>query len=391
MANEVTAFIPELRSARVQKLRERMLVSKAICSFEEQAGLTFWDRIHRPVWPDFVVNTYVRNVDVTLQDVIAEDEYLDIDRSKEVSFYIDLLDSKQSKYDIEMEAVKKATYQIKNEMDAYIFSLTIGATYSSDAEDAGWTAGVPYTPVPATVVQFIENSKAKLRSADVEDDREWYYVVTPKMIGAIAQTFIASGFNNADSVLKNGFKGDAFGLKIYESTNLLHTQVFTAATLANTNTLVVAGVTFTFLTTLGTTAGNVALGATDTTAVAAVAALINTPQTTTATGVALSAANIVLLKKAGITATAAAGVLTLSGRGSFTGVGTVTTFPTGTLVAHTEMGRMGATDMVVQMNPMVQKNKDPKKTGYNWIIVDLYGAKKFQEGKDRTLDAKILG
>jgi len=84
-----------------------------------------------------VVNTYVRNVDVTLQDVIAEDEYLDIDRSKEVSFYIDLLDSKQSKYDIEMEAVKKATYQIKNEMDAYIFSLTIGATYSSDAEDAG--------------------------------------------------------------------------------------------------------------------------------------------------------------------------------------------------------------------------------------------------------------
>lgn len=42
---------------------------------------------------------------------------MDINRSKEVSFYIDKLDAKQSKYDVEMESVRRATYQIKNEMD----------------------------------------------------------------------------------------------------------------------------------------------------------------------------------------------------------------------------------------------------------------------------------
>jgi hypothetical protein len=54
------------------------------------------------------------------------------------------------------------------------------------------------------------------------------------------------------------------------------------------------------------------------------------------------------------------------------------------------MGRMGSTDLVVQMNPEVQKNKDPKKSGYNWLIIDLYGRKKFQEGKDRTADLRIV-
>jgi hypothetical protein len=37
MVNDMSNFIPELRSARIQKLREKMLVSSAVSSFEEQA------------------------------------------------------------------------------------------------------------------------------------------------------------------------------------------------------------------------------------------------------------------------------------------------------------------------------------------------------------------
>jgi hypothetical protein len=62
----------------------------------------------------------------------------------------------------------------------------------------------------------------------------------------------------------------------------------------------------------------------------------------------------------------------------------------GTLTANCEIGRMGSTDLVVQMNPEVQKNKDPKKSGYNWLIIDLYGSKKFTEGQNRSLNAKIV-
>lgn len=69
MSNDISNFIPELWSARVQKLREKMLIAAKIANFEEQAGLSFGDRVHRPTAPDFVVNTYTRGTDVTLQDV----------------------------------------------------------------------------------------------------------------------------------------------------------------------------------------------------------------------------------------------------------------------------------------------------------------------------------
>lgn len=115
-----------------------------------------------------------------------------IDRSKEVSFYIDKLDKKQSKYDVEMESVKRATYQIKNEIDADVLKQTLDATYSADAGDAGGSAGTPYTPIPSTMVSFMENAKAILRTANVEDDRPRYAVVTPKVTSVIAQTFVGA-------------------------------------------------------------------------------------------------------------------------------------------------------------------------------------------------------
>jgi len=75
-------------------------------------------------------------------------------------------------------------------------------------------------------------------------------------------------------VLKNGYKGDAFGLKIYESTNVLHSQTATGVSIVNTNTLTIAGVVFTFATT-ATAAGDVDLGASDTDAMANAVLAIN--------------------------------------------------------------------------------------------------------------------
>jgi hypothetical protein len=63
-----------------------------------------------------------------------------INKSKEVSFYVDKLDVRQSKYDAEMEAVKRATYKIKDDMDMVRFRETINATYTCDAAQNGGSA-----------------------------------------------------------------------------------------------------------------------------------------------------------------------------------------------------------------------------------------------------------
>ena len=390
MVNDMSNFIPELRSARIQKLREKMLVSSAVSSFEEQAWLVYGDTVHRPTMVDFVVNDYVRGVAVTPQDMTPWDDTLLINKSKEVSFYVDKLDVRQSKYDAEMEAVKRATYKIKDDMDMVRFRETINATYTCDAAQNGGSAWTAATLIPSTTVQFFENSKAVLRSANVEDDRVWYAVVTPKVTSVIAQTFVWAWFNLADSALKNGYKGDAFGLKIYESNNLLHSRIFTAATLVNGNTVTIAGVVFTFATT-ASTAWDVDLGSSDTDACANAVLAINGTWTPSATTyIAISAANRAILKAAGVWASSDTGVLTVYGAWEFASTGTATTFVAGSLTAHCEMWRMWAVDMVVQLYPEVQRNKEPKMSGYTWMIIDLFGVKTFQEGKDRMADLNII-
>ena len=66
---------------------------------------------------------------------------------------------------------------------------------------------------------------------------------------------------------------------------------------ADGDPITIGGVTFTFKTVLGATAGNVLIGGSADAARANLAALINAPGTTTANGVALSAANQAIIQQ----------------------------------------------------------------------------------------------
>ena len=93
----------------------------------------------------------------------------------------------------------------------------------------------------------------------------------------------------------------------------------------------------------------------------------------------VSAADRILLKNANVSATSALGVATISTSGEVVSSKNGAPLTLGTQMSHNEMGRMGTVDMVVQMYPEMQKNKDPLKSGYNYLIIDLYGVKTFTE------------
>ena len=69
--------------------------------------------VHRPYYSDVVVNDYTKGVDVTVQDVSATDEYLVVNKSKEVTVYIDAIDVKQNKYDAANKYIDRMTYALK--------------------------------------------------------------------------------------------------------------------------------------------------------------------------------------------------------------------------------------------------------------------------------------
>lgn len=372
-----------------------MLVAKEIASFEEQSGLSFGDTAHRPASSDLSVNNYTKGTAVTLQDINSSDETLTINQSKEISFYVDAIDKKQMKYDAEVTYSQKAAYELSNDMDMNLLKETTNASFYMDAGDVGGSAGTAITVSASNATQVFSTLKALMQTQNIESYDPRCVVVTPLIASQIEQSVVTNGFNTADTALRNGYAGDFLGLKVYVSNNVLHSNVLTtSAIMVAAETVTIGGVVLTAKASgAAATAGDFSIGANQTACLTNLAALINNYNGTagsTSTFIELSAANRAIFKRLNITATVVAGtiVITTNGKTSYAKASTVSTW--GTQQANLLACKKGAIDMVIQMNPEVQRNKVADKSGYNYIILDLYGIKTFQEGKDRMYSVRCV-
>jgi outer membrane lipoprotein SlyB len=75
--------------------------------------------------------------------------------------------------------------------------------------------------------------------------------------------------------LRNGYAGNFAGYNVYSSNNLQHSRTISFSSVVATDEITVAGVKFTFVSSIGTTAGNVLVGANDAASLANLAAAIN--------------------------------------------------------------------------------------------------------------------
>lgn len=387
MAQNLDAFIPEQWSRRIQYLTKNALVATQICSFEEQPDLKYGDRIHRPYPNDLVVNDYVKYTDTTQQDLIGTDEYLDIDQSKEISFAIDEVDWIQMKYDLENSYVERAAYRLANDIDGKVLSEVGNAVVSMDAGDIGGAAGQAISLSTSNCLNAVMTAGAKLTANGCEMDKTWALVVSPKMASVIAQTVAQDWFSLADLALKNGYAGNFAGYKVYSSNNVEHTRAISFSSVVATDEITVAGVKFTFVASIGTTAGNVLKGANDAAALANLAAAINGASGAGTTYVEVSAADRAKLKNVRANLDASTGVLTTAGDVLVSTPDT--TITVGAEECHALLCRPGAIDLVMQQNIDVRKNPLPKQKADYYIISCLYGVKTFQEGKERMVKMKI--
>lgn len=184
---------------------------------------------------------------------------------------------------------------------------------------------------------------------------------------------------------------------MYISENLTGTAVLSLATQPTANdTITVNGVVFTFVSSIGSTAGNVLIGANVDATRVNLETLMNAPGTTTATGVALSSANQILFEETlKITATdsPSGDTLTLQGTGS------------GRLIVSKSLtdgtddwtknyinayfGKVGAIDLVVQdMKPVDMRITDDRR-GTNVFSSYLAGIKTFSDGAKKFLNVHI--
>lgn len=401
VTNTLTALNPEYWSKRLQVLLTKSLVSRQIANFEERSNLRNWDVVHRVIPWDVVVNNYTPWTDTTEQAMAMTDESLTVNISKEITMYADENELTQASLNyMNMHYIDRAGYKLRDEMDGRFLREIINADNDFDDGDVGWTDWNAISLTSSNVSDVFSDAWAKLRANNVETDRPWYAVVTPEVIAKMKQSMILSGFNEADMTLKNwwfdsGMRGKFLGWNVLESNNVCHSTVVTHTGQPSADDSIdIAWVTFKFVA-APSAAWDVDIGSDADGSYDNLAAAINLTWTAWTDYVAVSTANRNILKNANVYAVSdtTANTLTIYTSGKYTVIENVADPLDNATISATRalcyLARDWATDMVLQKDVTVQRNKAQLRNGYFYLLWDLYGLKTFDEGDARMLELNV--
>lgn len=384
-----------------QEIFQKVLVSKNIANSRFEPTLSYGASVTRVAYD--ISNVRVRSVtrgnQSTIDAISDTSENLTINLEKEAVFHISDGEVKQAGPLNPGEVIgAQVAVKVAVDLDGRFFAEVLNAAYTFDTGDLTTLSsnGTPFAETATNTPIMVTMMPAKLRRNN-QMLSNLVFVTDSYGAGTMAQYLLGKNIDLAGSVYANGYAGDVAGAQLYVSENLTGTAVLGLATQpTDGDTVTINGVTFTFKTVLGTTAGNVLIGGSADAARANLAALINTPGTTTANGVALSSANQILLTDTyKITAVNdnAADTMTITGTGS----GAMTLSKSLTAGSdgwsknciHAYFGKKGAIDMVVQDMKEVDMRETADRRGTNVFSSYLAGIKTFTDGSKKFLNVLL--
>lgn len=384
-----------------QEIFQKTLVAKDIMNTRFEAMLTYGGSVTRVAMDlsAVLVRSVTRGSASTIDAVTDTAESLTVNLEKEVAFHISDGEITQTGPLKAMQfAGKELARKLAIDLDGRCFAEVLNASYTFDNGDltTGTASGTPITLSSTTVPQMTTRLGAKLRNRNNQEVMSnMALVVDAYAASDISQFIISKNIDLAGSVFKNGYAGDVSTAQMYISENLSSTSVLSIATTpTDGDTVTIAGVTFTFKTTLGSTAGNVAIAGSADAARLNLSELINDPDVTDAGQVALSAANQVIMNAYVSTDSASANTLTI------VGTGTGRTLVSETLTDATDAftlnflncyyGKKGAIDLVIQDSKEVDIRPTSDRRGNNVFSSYLAGLKTFADGAKKFLNVKVL-
>ena len=392
------AFKPQFDNA-YQEVFQRTLVAKDIMNTRFESVLKYGASIARVSYDisGVLVRTVTRGAAVTPDSITDSSQTLLVEIEKEAVFHISDGEVTQAGPLNPGEVIgKQVGHKVALDLDGRCFAEIRNALYSFDNGDltTGTSTGTAITLNSTTVPQMTTRLGAKLRNKNNQEVMtNMALVVDSYAASDVSQFIISKNIDLAGAVFKNGYAGDVSSAQMYISENLPCDVVITSTGVVSDNdTITINGVVLTMKTTLGSTAGNVLIGANAAATITNLAAFIDAPTVTTAQGVALTvAADIAAL--AGIDGVAtSATVLTLNGTG--TGRIIVTESLANFVVTSTTLlcyyGKKGAIDLVIQDLSPVDMRITADRRGTNVFSSYLAGIKTFSDGAKKFLQVKIL-
>lgn len=369
---------------------------RAQANFRLESDLKDGDTVKRVYRSATVPQDYTRGTDVTFQDLTNTAESLTVDKQPVIPFYIDDLDALQSHYDERARYTEDTTNQMANIINGWYTAEVTNATSAIDAADFGGTAATGATVTPANIQKLFALAQKKVSRLNTWAEGNMFANLTPDLYQVLLEYLSGKESVLGDKTGENGHMGRYYGFDLYVSNGGYWTGRLGIVTQpTDGDTVTINGVTFTFKTTLGSTAGNVLIGASNDTANTNLTALINAPGTTTAQGVALSADNQAKLYGCTATAVTASDYMTLTYRGvgapvvSETLTAAADIWAVGYNISHNMFGVKGAIDFVIQKQPGIQMEKAENRLGFKVIPYTLFGKKTFADGAKKLLNVKV--
>lgn len=379
----------------MQERLEKMDVFRKQANFRLESDLKDGDTVKRVYRSNIRPAEYTRGTDVTFVDITDTAETLTVDKTPVLPFYVDDLDALQSHYDSRAQYTSDTVKDLNHVIDGWYLAEVANATSVIDAADFGGTAATGATITPANIQKMFALAKKKLSRRNVKRG-DLFANITPDIEQTLLEYLAGKESVLGDSTGEAGHMGRYYGFELFVSNAVYWTGLLSIATQpTDGDAVIINGVTFTFKTTLGSTAGNIAIAGSADAARLNLSELINAPGTTDAGQVALSADD--QAKLYGLSAVDSAGgdtlTLTYRGAGGIVVSETLTDATDGWSTTknmnHLMFGEKGAVDFVIQKQPTVQIEKAEARLGFKVIPHTLFGKKTFADGAKKLVDIKV--
>lgn len=396
MANTFTSVVRQHWERGIQAVLEKSLVAMDLATMKIIPDGT---TLNIPRLAFQSTQTYTKYTDLTFADLTTASDTLTLNTNAVVTFSMDDLDEDDNYINITPQAIRQGGIKLKERLDGDFLAEVLNANLVYDNGGLRANTGT-ITPIALAtggsqnVSAVFGNSQASLINAGV-DMNKLALVVDAFTMNTINTLGLEVGFDVADEAFQNklarGYRGRFLGMDVYVAGCLTASRVFDMATNPTAgDTVVINGQTFTFVAVIGTTAGNVLIGASADATRVNLAALLNAPGTTTANGVAVTDPS----RFEGLTATDSPGGDTLtvvSKRGTLIASSTMTNAANDWAAETLNCAIMekGAVWMALRDNLKVRDAREPKKLVTNYTVLTRYGLVTPNSGKERMVRIAI--
>jgi len=389
---DLSAFTPEFWAAEMQIIFFKECVALALANTELRADLKVGDTLHKPYRSKPIVKTYTKGTDIEVEDRGGTDEFLKVETAKIVPFYVDDIDRIQNKWDMATKFAQDAMKLLNIILDQVVANDgKNNAASSVDDGDVGGTVNNPIALSTSVVHQVFTAAGRKLSQLDVPEGNR-FALCGPRTLEQLRLYLAGKDTPMADIVGRNGLVTERFGFEIYYSNNVPYSATLGMATNPTADdTVTIAGVTFKFVSSIGTDPGNVLI---ETAVADSRTNLLNAINKGAGAGtkyVEVINDNRWKLIKNNVVGVVNGNNVDITANGEISVAETLTAAADvwSAQYSYLVMGMKKATDLVTQQAPNIEFRVAEKRLGrfcYPWT---LYGVKTFTDMKDALCAVKL--